>query len=274
MTGTSLMNYEEKWAQEAKAAVVAEPLQAGTWLSARGGQLAIGETILPGAQAAVIVLDSMRENTFYRGKFDPDSPMPPICYAMGRDADDLSPHLDMQKDLSYFKPQHIENGQVMGCDGCPMNQWGSADQGRGKACQNRRRLTMIPAGYYTPRKGSRDFDLQLFDDPEHFAKTEQVFFKLPVTSVNNWSKYVNQLAAGLRRPPYGVVTRLSIEPHQTFQYEVMFEAIEAIPDDLAEVLMSRHANAIEQPLLGYAPPSEREPQQAGPRSGAVRGLRR
>ena len=92
MTGTSLMNYEEKWAQEAKAATTAEPLQAGTWLSARGGQLAIGDTILPGAQAAVIVLDMVRENTFYSGKFDPDSPMPPICYALGRDSDTMFPH--------------------------------------------------------------------------------------------------------------------------------------------------------------------------------------
>lgn len=274
MTGTSLMNYEEKWAQEAKAAAVAEPLQAGTWLSARGGQLAIGETVLPGAQAAVIVLDMVRENTYYEGKFDPDNPMPPVCYALGRESDEMFPHLDMQKDLSYFKPQHVENGQVLGCDGCPLNQWGSADQGRGKACQNRRRLTLIPAGYYTPRKGSRDFDLQLFDDPEHFAKTEQVFFKLPVTSVNNWSKYVNQVATALRRPPHGVVTRLSIEPHQQFQYEVRFEAVEAIPDELAEVLMSRHAAAIEAPLLGYQPPDPNATPRGGPRSGPVRGLRR
>jgi len=273
MTGTSLMNYEEKWAQEAKAAAVAEPLQAGTWLSARGGQLAIGETILPGAQAAVIVLDSVRENTFYTGKFDADAPMPPICYALGRDTDTMFPHLDMQKDLAYFHPQHIENGQVLGCDGCPMNQWGSADQGRGKACQNRRRLTIIPAGYYTPKPGSRDFDLHLFDDVDHFMKAEPAFFKLPVTSVNNWSKYVNQLATALRRPPHGVVTRISIEPHQTFQYEVMFEAVEQIPDSLAEAIMSRHGTAVEQPLLGYQPPDPNQQPRAA-RSGAVRGLRR
>lgn len=273
MTGTALMNYEDKWAEEAKAAQVAEPLQGGTWLSARGGQLTIGDTILPGAQAAVVVLDTVRENTFYVDKFDPDSPMPPICYALGRDSDNMFPHTDMQKDLSYFRPQHVENGQVMGCDGCRLNEWGSADQGRGKACQNRRRLTLIPAGYYTPRPKSRDFDLHLFDDIHHFSSAEAAFLKLPVTSVGNWSKYVNQLATTLRRPPHGVVTRISVEPHQQFQYELRFEAVEQIPDNLADVIMARHATASESPLLGYAPPSDAGPRNA-PRSGPVRGLRR
>lgn len=273
MTGTALTSYDEKWAQEAKTAANAEPLQTGTWLSARGGQLAIGDTILPGAQAAVIVLDGIRENTFYGQKFDADNPLPPICYAIGRDTAPLFPHVDMQKDLNYFKPQHVVGGQVQGCEGCALNQWGSADQGRGKACQNRRRLTVIPAGYYTPRRGSRDFDLTLFDEADHFAKAEPAFFRLPVTSVNTWSKYVNQLATAMRRPPHGVVTRISIEPHQTFQYEVLFEPIEQVPDSLADIIMQRHQGAIEMPLVGYTPPDPNaQPRQA--RSGPVSGLRR
>ena len=255
MTGTALATYDEKWAQHAEKAAAAEPLSSGTWLTAKGGQLTIGEQALPGNQAAVVVLDSYRENTYYGAKFDPDTPLPPICYALARDNDTMFPHIaGMQKDMAYFTPQHFENGNVAGCEGCPMNEWGSAGQGRGKACQNRRRLMVIPAGYYTPRHGSRDFDLNLFDDPKAFQQAEIAYMKLPVTSVGNWAKYVNQLATSVRRPPFGVVTRIHLEPHQKHQYEVCFELVDNIPDAFAEIMMDRHAAAEALPLVGYNPP--------------------
>lgn len=265
-TGTALATYDEKWEQQSKKAAAAEPLQAGTWLSAKGGQLAIGDEILPGEQAALIILDSISENTFYQGRYDPDNPMPPICYAFGRDGEDMAPHVEsMIKDQDYFLPQHIVQGKVLGCDGCPMNEWGSADQGRGKACQNRRRLAVIPAGYYQTKRGSRDFDLHLFTEREHFERAEVAFFKLSVTSVKNWANYVHQLASVHRRPPHGVVTRLSIVPHQSYQYEAIFEPIEMVPDDLADIIMQRSASLTETPFQGYQAPT---PEQA---AGNTRG---
>ncbi len=273
MTGTALVSYEDRWAEQAQKAAEAEPAQGGTWLTAKGGQLMIGDMALPGNQAAVIVLDSIRENTFYGARYDPENPLPPICYAMGRDEEAMFPHLDMQKDLNYFKPQHWREGAVYGCDGCPMNEWGSADQGNGKACQNRRRLTLIPAGLFNPKPGSRDFDLELFTDPKHFAETEQAFFKMPVTSVRNWAKYVQQLAGSIRRPPHGVVTRIALEPHQKHQYEVVFEVVDLIPDELAEIIMRRNEAATQQPLTGYLPPDQ-DRMTAAQGGGAINGLRR
>jgi hypothetical protein len=67
----------------------------------------------------------------------------------------MGPHPSMQADAN-FQPQSDL------CKTCEHNQWGSADKGRGKACQNRRRLTMIPAGVFMPKRGSRDFDLEIF----------------------------------------------------------------------------------------------------------------
>jgi hypothetical protein len=271
MTGTALINYEQRWEQDAKQAAQSEPLSSGSWLTARGGQLVIDDNALPGNQAAVIVLDSVRENTYYGVKYDPENPLPPVCYAIGRDADPMFPHTDMQKDLTYFKPQHWQNNQVMGCEGCPLNEWGSAPQGRGKACQNRRRLTIIPAGYYQAKPGSRDFDLHLFDDTEHYARADLTYFKLPVTSVSNWSKYVNQLSANVRRPPWGVVTRIHVEPHAKHQYEVCFELIDTVPDELAETIINRHDGAVQMPLAGYqAPDPERLTAAQGAPAGGFR----
>ena len=170
----------------------------------------------------------------------------------------------MQSDLSYFKPQHDS------CKGCPKNEWGSADQGRGKACQNRRRLALIPAGYYQAKRGSRDFDLQIFDDPKHFQSADVAYIKLPVLSVKEWSKYVVQVSTSLRLPPHGVVTRLFVEPDAKAQYKVGFEMIEEVPDALLPIIMERHAQASTVIMQGYAPPQERE----APKPGSLRGLRR
>ncbi len=262
MTGTALTTYDERWAQDAQRVAAAEPMTGGTWLSIRGGTLMLGEEALPGNQAALIILDSNAENTFYGTKYNPQDPQPPICYAMGRDGAPMFPDIpNMSKAQDYFIPQHIVQGAILGCEGCPMNEWGSAAEGRGKGCQNRRRLAVIPAGFYTPRRGSRDFDLHLFDKPDDLAGSEVAQLKLPVTSVKNWATYVHQLSATHRRPPHGVVTRLSVVPNQKSQFEVLFEPIELVPDDFADVIFRRRDTQVALPLQGYQPP---DPNRAPP----------
>lgn len=259
----ALVNYDEQWAQAASAYAANEPLSGGAFLSTKGGILSFQENPMPGNMVACIVIDSYRENTYYPGKFDADSPLPPTCYAFGRDGAHMGPHPSMQADLNYFRPENMQ------CEGCPRNEWGSADQGRGKACQNRRRLTLLPAGFYVPRKNSRDFDLELFADPTHFKTAEVAYLKLPVTSVNDWAKYVNQLSASVRRPPFGVVSCISLVPDPKTQFKLHFEMVEMVPDNLASIIMERHRVAAEVPFRGYEPPEANAPQ-----AGPGRGLRR
>lgn len=266
MTGTALVSIADRWATEAVAAAAEEPVTGGVWLSTQGGILAIGDEDMPGNQAYVIVLDSIRENTYYPGKFDAKVKNPPVCYAFGRgaDADEMGPHPSMQVDLEYFQPQNDT------CQGCPMNEWGTADTGKGKACQNRRRLTLIPAGVATPIKGSRDFEVDLFDDPAHYQTADVAYLKLPVTSTKEWAKYVTQLSASVRRPPHGVLTRIWLEPNANDQYHVRFEMVEEVPDELAQIIMDRHDAVIGQEFTGYQPPQEVEQ----PVAGSLKGLRR
>lgn len=271
MTGQAVATYEERWAQDAQKAAAVEPLQSGTWLSAKGGQLSIGDEILPGAMAALIILDAVAENTYYGGKYVANDPLPPICYALGRDGEAMFPDIEnMKKDMNFFMPQHVVQGQILGCDGCPLNEWGSAAEGKGKACQNRRRLAVIPAGYYAPKRGSRDFDLHLFDDPNHFKTAEIAFMKLPVTSVRNWAKYVHELASSHRRPPHGFITKLSVLPHQQYQQEVTFEPLELVDDRIAEIIINRHDTQKAVTLQGYQAPDPNRNQQQAPRSGSFR----
>jgi hypothetical protein len=263
--GQEIVNYDKQWAAQMEQYTSQEQLQGGTFLSTRGGTLAFGEETLPGNQACVIILDAVKENTYYAEKFDADNPAAPICYAYGRGGeDDMAPHESMQVDLSYFQPQSDT------CAGCKFNEWGSADKGRGKACQNRRRLALIPAGFYEPKRGSRDFNLEFFTDPKHFQTAEIAFVKLPVLSVKEWSKFVNDVAATFRRPPHGVITRLFLEPDPKAQYKICFEAIEEVSDELAAIIMQRHDAATKAVIQGYRPPEERPVAQ---NAGSLRGLR-
>ena len=272
--GTEVMNYEQAWEDQAKAAALAEPAAAGAFFSTRGGVLRLGEQEMPGSQIAVIVLDALYENSIYAEKYDPEDPQPPICYAFGRAGEDMGADIpSMSKHQDYFMPQNYDPATgTSPCGTCPMNEWGSADQGRGKACQNRRRLTLLPAGQYVPRPRSRDFDLELIDDPNHFQKAEVAFLRLPVTSVKGWSAYVNQISQTVRRPPHGVVTRIHLEPDPKSQYVARFEMLDLVPDAYARLMMDRHSRAVEMPLQGYEPPQPKDTQGAG--RGALAGLRR
>lgn len=264
--GTAVTAYDKQWAVQAERYAAQEQLQGGTFLSTRGGVLKFGDEAMPGNQACVIVLDAVKENTYYPAKFDPEQAAAPVCYAFGRDSDEMSPHPSMQIDLNYFKPQSTS------CDICAFNEWGSADKGKGKACQNRRRLALIPAGYYEAIRGSRDFNLRLFDDPKHFEQSEVAYMKLPVGSVKEWSKYVQLISGQNNRPPHGVVTRIFVAPSEKYQYQVLFEAIDLVPDSLAQIMFRRHDEALKSVIQGYKVPEVREPRSVP--GGGLRGLRR
>lgn len=262
-----LVTIENKWAEQAEQAKASEAPVSAQFLSTKGGVLTLGDEVMPGNQVLVVIVDSINENTYYPGKYNANETAPPICYAYGRGVDEeMGPHESMQTAPEYFEPQ------AETCGVCPMNEWGSADTGRGKACQNRRRLVLLPAGYYSPKRGSRDFDLEIFADEEHFRTADLASIKLPVTSVKEWAKFVHDVATNFRRPPHGVITRLYVEPNANDQYTVKFEVVEEVGNDIAEAVMTRAANAREVKMQGYRPPQERDKAAAG--AGGLRGLRR
>lgn len=84
-----------------------------------------------GSEVQVIVLDWRSRNNFYIDPYNKDNPTPPDCYAIGSVIEDMAPEGDspaLQSDK---------------CSTCPMNQWGSAPNGKGKACQNRRHIAVL-----------------------------------------------------------------------------------------------------------------------------------
>lgn len=261
--GTEVTKYDEKFAEMAAGYANSERVS-GRFISTRGGVLTFEDEQLPGNQMCVVVLDYIHERTYYTKKFDSDaeSNLPPVCYALHRpeDPEEMAPHPSMQADPSYFQPQHHE------CRTCPMNEWGTADTGRGKACGERRRLALLPAGYYTPRRGSRDFDLNFITDPAHYEAADIAYLKLPVTSVKEWARYVTQLRSAHHRPPAAVVTHIYIEPDPKSQFKIKFDLIDLLPDTMYETILRRHEEAKGSIIFGYPSPGASEGQAPQGRS--------
>lgn len=263
------VDISKKWEAQAQAAAAEVPATGGTFLSTKAGVLKFGEEVMPGNQVCVIIMDALLENTAYAGKFDPNDQQPPVCYAFGRldEQKEMAPHPSMEDHPEYFVPQ------AESCAVCPMNEYGSADTGRGKACQNRARLALLPAGYFMQKGRTKDFDLELFNDPKHFTTADIAYLKLPVMSVKNYYKFVGDVAATHNRPPWGVIARIYLEQDAQAQFKVCFEMLELVPDELAEIIMQRHETQMDAKIGGYQPPDPNKAQnQAKP--GSLRGLRR
>lgn len=205
------------------------------------GVLSFDGDALPGNRVALVVLDHVLLNTFYgqtRKKFDPKNPEPPTCFAIGRDADTLAPHSSV-----------VAAGQAQNdiCRTCPWNAFGSSDTGRGKACQQRRRLVVIPAGDLDQNGG---FTSHLA--APYIAAAEPAYLTLPVTSTIGWAQYVRLLETTLHRPPFAVVTLVELKPDVKTQFKLHFSTLEAVESvESLEALIERHEaskSLAEQPL--------------------------
>lgn len=78
------------------------------------------------------------------------------------------------------------------CAMCAMNQYGTASEGRGKACKNMRMLYLLQSGECVP--------IQIF---------------LPPTSLKPFKNFINQAFLLRRRPSYGSVIQIGLRKENT-----------------------------------------------------------
>jgi len=83
------------------------------------------------------ILDYNSQNLYYGGPFEKDNPVPPDCFA-------LSTVGSLGGKIDHLVPSdNAPEKQAEACNLCPMNQFGSAANGKGKACKNTRVLAVI-----------------------------------------------------------------------------------------------------------------------------------
>jgi len=246
---------QDVYARYAQAYTETEPVS-GQSIKINNGVMSLGDQVIPGNQFAAIILDAAHINAFYSTTYNPNVVLPPNCYAIARNEMELAPHPDMAKDLQHFQPQAER------CNACPHNVFGSARQGQGKACGNRRRLVLLLAGAYPQGQ------LQPFTDISHYATAPLLTMSVAPTSAKNWGRLVRQAAAEYQRPPFGVISRVYVYPHEKHGKEAVgFDIIAPLPDDWAPTVFKRQQEAQIEVMAGYEPPQ----RQQGAPQGAPQG---
>lgn len=241
---TALATWDAELAKQAEEYADQEAgVGGGSKFSIRGGTLSFNDAPLPNNEMAVVICDSILENVYYEGDFDPDSLSSPSCFAFGRDDKQIAPHAD------------VEEPKAEKCDGCPMNEWGSSSKGRGKACRNRRRLALVSAGNF-----DADGNFEPFESSEDFSKAQIGYFGIPPTSLKGYAAYVTQLKTNLKRPPFAVFTRVSVVPDPKTQVKIQFELLGPAPDDIVQVLIDKNKEA--RALIEF--PYQKQAEQAAP----------
>jgi hypothetical protein len=160
------------------------------------------------------------------------------------------------------------------CAACEKNKWGSANTGKGKACKNTRMLALVSAGGLTGKAGEKGVKFTLEDDLEAFASQPVGLLKPPVTSIKGFATYVKQVAAMLKRPPHGVITRLEVVPNAKNQFEMKFSGLDEVPDAFMPAVMKHRLAAaplLDQPFnLGSGEAEDEGGEDTAPKAPARR----
>jgi hypothetical protein len=244
----ALVRWDEQLAKDADVAAAMEAnAGGGQFFGTKSGVLTWQDAPMPDNQMAVIVLDHIFETVYYASEYDAKNPQAPDAFAFARREEDLEWHKDSVAPYAGTP-----------CKGSDICEWNSADKGRGKAAKETRRLAMIPAGNFKNGK------FTMITDEAHYLDTQVGFMRLPVTSVKGFAGFVKQVAGALRRPPHGIVTKVKIVPDPKNQFQVLFEPIENIPDELMGAIMKRREDVMAMIDFPYQP---REEQQEKPARG-------
>jgi hypothetical protein len=132
MTATALADYREQLKQELANLKNRVAAPKGDAIRLKGKVFTFPDGRTTREPINVVVLDWTTERLYYDKPFNPQSPTPPVCSAVGNDISTLAPG------------KNVTNQQHETCAGCPRNEWGSAPTGRGKACTEKRRLVVVP----------------------------------------------------------------------------------------------------------------------------------
>lgn len=253
---TALAKYSEQLKAAAeKAAKQEAKTGGGTFFSTKGGILKLGGEKIPGGRTALVILDSLIVNALYEGEFDDDNPASPVCYALGRDDAEMTPH-DEAEDPHGLKtfPDESEGCDAEAtCEDCPHNKFGTAKKGRGKLCKNGRRLAVIPAGSLKLNAENPGLDgFEPFKGAAPFKKSDIAFISVPPGSLVAYAKYVKKVAGALGLPPHGVFTKVSLVPDEDRQHVLTFEVLDQIEDEeTLGVVIQRNLEAAKALEFGF-----------------------
>lgn len=232
---TGIVSWNEELAKYAEQAAADVGQNTGSFINVRGGQLTFQGNPIKDNKMDVVVLDSIHENAYYTGDFDPDKPQPPSCYAFGRDEATMAPH-----------PESADP-QSKTCAECPHNKFGSAERGKGKACKNLFRMALISTAGL---------------DATNVTDVEEAYLKVSVTSTKAWKGYVKGLKDTFKRPPFAVVTKVGVIPDPKTQHRFTFNIVDPLPEALMPGVFKRATEFIKADTIKFPYPKPAEEEEA------------
>ena len=208
------VNYEEQLAKEASEIAKRIAAPTGDRIRFNANRAFITPDGMEGETLEVVIVDFVSSNLFYYGPFDRDNPQPPGCFAIGPEPSLLVPS------------PNSPNKQAETCSSCPNNQFGSAQNGKGKACKNTRLLALMPASA---------LDNLMEEAPIWILS-------VPPTSLKAFDSYVHTLSVKHKTVPVGVITQISLDPNNTFA-SPRFNVVRPLQGKELGTFMSRREEA-------------------------------
>jgi hypothetical protein len=207
---TEMVRWDEKfskYAKEAKDQVANVGTGGGVSVSFGHGTITVAGNVIKTGKLECVVIGSCALNKWYKTQYNPDDRQPPDCYALAIISDDpeMRPH-----------PQAVDK-QSEKCAGCEKNEFGSANTGRGKACHNTIRLSLLTGDDAS--------------DAESVAAAELATAGVSPTNRKYYSEYVDLLLEEYGRPPWAVVTEIQSHHDDKTQIRLEFRMVSLIEDD-------------------------------------------
>lgn len=231
---TAVVTWKARIAEKAKAVTQIEKATSAPRFSIAGEKLSFGGQPVPDNKAQIVVIGYSFENTLYKGKYDPKNPTSPACFAM-----ELAENEESEARLAPH--DSVEAPEHESCKDCPMNQFGSAEVGDGKACKNTRKLAVIMP--------------TAFDSADAMLSSEVAVLVVPPTSLKNWKTYVRALGQ------QGLVTEVMTTEVEYSDKKLFFypveggELVDKITEEVWEAFLKKQEEAKEILLKPYEKPN-------------------
>jgi len=144
-----------------------------------------------GSEIQVVVLDFVSKNLFYSSPYVKGVSVPPDCYAAGKNLGEMKPDPESPA---------VQNHD---CPSCPLNAFGSGNNGKSKACKNTRELAVLLLDPQHP-------------DAHNDPKAPIYTLSLPPTAIMSFDGVVAHTMRMLGGPPIKAIVTITAENVGTY----------------------------------------------------------
>lgn len=163
----------------------------------------------------LIILGYAFSKSYFEGAYVRGQSDTPSCYAFA------PPEVGEKRMSPHEASRDKQHDQ---CTGCPHNRFGTALQGKGKRCNDTRRVLCIVET----------------KDPDSIKTTEVRMLSVPKGSLRNWGNYMDAIKdLSATGSPSAVVTEAGVEPLDGGAYALTFKPIAKLTREQALPVMAR-----------------------------------